>query len=282
MTELSVVILTMGTRPQELQAAIDAVKNQGTASEIVLVINGGDPDRSQADVVVDPGHNLGIPAGRNAGAAAAHGLILAFLDDDGLLIGSVLNAAVAAFTTNPRLGALALRIVDDEGTTARRHLSGLRKRPNQSGPVTSFPGGAVLIRRDAFDEVGGLCSDFFYGLEETDLAWRLLNAGWDLRYQADLRFRHPRTVPSRHADFVYQTARNRVWLVHRNLPLALGVLYVTNWTLITVLRNLLNPSALRHHVRGTLAGLRHPVGPRQPLRWATIGELCRRGRPPVI
>ena len=78
----------MGDRPAQLDAAIRSARGQkGVDVEIVLVVNGGDPDRSLADVVVEPGENLGIPGGRNAGAAVATGEFLCFLDDDGELLG---------------------------------------------------------------------------------------------------------------------------------------------------------------------------------------------------
>jgi GT2 family glycosyltransferase len=282
MTDISVVILTMGNRPTELEAAVAAVRAQQVEATVVLVVNGGEPNRALADVVVDPGTNLGIPAGRNAGAAATPSDLIAFLDDDGALVDEVLQPAMAAFAENPGLGALALRIVDEEGVTARRHLSGLRKRPEQSGPATSFPGGAVLVRRSAFAAVGGLCDSYFYGLEETDLAWRLIDAGWDINYRADLRFSHPRSLPSRHDEFFHHTARNRVWLAHRTLPAPLAALYVVNWTLITVARNVRNPRGIVQHVRGTIDGFQNLVGPRTPMSSATVRELTRRGRPPVV
>jgi GT2 family glycosyltransferase len=194
MSVVSVVVLTMGGRPEALAAAVASARAQvGVDGEIVLVVNGGNPERSLADVVVEPGENLGIPGGRNAGAAATSGELLCFLDDDGELLGdNVFACAAQRMDDRPDLGAIALRIVDPSGATARRHHPGLRSDPSVSGDVTSFPGGGSIIRRAAFDEAGGLCAEFVYGLEETDLAWRLLDRGWSIRYDADLQMFHPR------------------------------------------------------------------------------------------
>jgi GT2 family glycosyltransferase len=284
MAAVSVVVLTMGDRPDELAAAISSARSQRDVEvEIVLVVNGANPDRSLADTIVEPGENLGIPGGRNAGAAAAtHGL-LCFLDDDGELVGDDLLArAGGAFSADRQLGAIGFRIIDEHGETARRHLPGLRARPERSGPATSFPGGGVIVRRAAFDGAGGLCAPFFYGLEETDLAWRLIDHGWTIRYDAELVMRHPRTDPSRHPSFFTHTARNRVWLAHRSLPAPLAAAYVANWTLVTCLRNWRDPAAIRAHFAGLFEGRRDRVGPRRPVGWRTVRTLTRLGRPPII
>lgn len=282
MPAVTVVVLTMGDRPAELAAAIESARRQAVDLEIVLVINGGDPDRSLADIVVEPGENLGIPEGRNRGAAAGTGALICFLDDDGALDGDVFGPAVTAFTANDRLGVIGLRVVDEDGKTARRHVPGLRKDAERSASATAFPGGACLVRRTAFDDVGGLCGPFHYGLEETDLAWRLIDARWEITYRADLTMRHPRTSPTRHPEFFFHTARNRVWLAHRALPLPLAVLYIANWTLVTIGRNINRPRAVQSHLHGTFAGLCERPGPRHPVAWRTVGALCRMGRPPMI
>ncbi len=282
MPAVTVVVLTMGDRPAELAAAIESARRQAVDLEITLVINGGDPDRSLADIVVEPGENLGIPEGRNRGAAAGTSALICFLDDDGVLDGDVFGPAVAAFADNDRLGVIGLRVVDEDGKTARRHVPGLRKDAERSASATAFPGGACLVRRTAFDDVGGLCGPFHYGLEETDLAWRLIDARWEITYRADLTIRHPRTSPTRHPEFFFHTARNRVWLAHRALPLPLAIAYVLNWTLITVMRSIRHAGGLRAHMRGTVDGIRRPTGPRQPIKWRTVLQLSRSGRPPVL
>ena len=43
-------------------------------------------------------------------------------------------------------------------------------------------GTAMLVRRTAFEEVGGFDEDYFMYVEDVDLCWRLRKAGWDVRY----------------------------------------------------------------------------------------------------
>lgn len=282
MPAVSVVVLTMGDRPAELAAAIASARAQPVDIEVVLVVNGGEPDRSNVDVVVEPGGNLGIPEGRNAGAAAGRSDLICFLDDDGRLEGDVFGPVLEAFGADDRLGVIGLRVVDPDGQTARRHLPGLRKRADSSAPATAFPGGACIIRRTAFGAVGGLAGEFTYSLEETDFAWRVIDAGWTVMYRGDLRMTHPLTRPTRHPEFFFRTARNRVWLAHRSLPMPLAALYVINWSIVTVLRNVRRPASLRAHAMGTRAGWHDRIGPRRPMRWRTVLRLSALGRPPVI
>ena len=284
MCSFSVVVLTLGDRPEDLSRAIDSARSQtGVNTEVVLVVNGGAPDLSLADVVVQPSENTGIPEGRNIGANAASGEYLCFLDDDGQLVTTdIFSQAAARMEENANLSVIALRIVDEFGKSARRHFPGLRKKYDNSGFMTSFPGGASIMRRKKFLDMNGFCGEFFYGLEETDLAWRLLDDGEQIKYCSDLLMQHPRTLPTRHAMFAFNTSRNRVWLVHRLLPLPLAVLYIINWIIISCLRNFPHPRVLKGIISGTIAGLQHRVGPRTPISWRTIFLMSRLGRPPII
>lgn len=285
---LSVVILTRGDREDELAAAVASVGGQiGVHTEVVLVWNGvpvGAVRRSDArpDTLVDVHlpENLGIPEGRNVGLRHSSNEVVLFLDDDALLTSDDTLAAIAQrFDAAADLGAVSLRIVDEDGETAQRHVPRLGSRSaGRSGPVAGFLGGATAIRRTAFDRAGGYAGEFFYSMEETDLAWRLIDGGWTIWYAADLVVRHPRTAPARHPDAVGRTARNRLWLAHRALPVPLAALYLVNWFAITTVRS---PQAWRTVLRAYRQGWRTRIGPRAPIRWRTVWRLTRLGRPPL-
>ncbi len=44
-------------------------------------------------------------------------------------------------------------------------------------------GAIFLVRRRAFESIGGFDPGYFMYLEEVDLCWRLRRAGWDIRYE---------------------------------------------------------------------------------------------------
>jgi GT2 family glycosyltransferase len=284
---VSVVILTIGDRPVELRAAVaSALEQRDVDVEVVVVANGCPPDRltlpsdDRVRVVATP-ENLGIPGGRNLGAGAATAEIVAFLDDDAsYLDAGVLARALDALAVDPWRAVIAQRIVDQQGATARRHVPRLGARGvGRGGPVAAFLGGAAVVRRSAFLDVGGYPAAFRYAMEETDLAWRLVDAGWRLHYDGRPAVRHPASEPTRHADARATTMRNRVWMVHRCLPAPLAILYVVNWFAVSAVRA---PSTVGLLARATLDGWRTRPGPRAPIRYRSVWSLTRVGRPPVL
>lgn len=285
------VVLTMGNRPDELRALLDSVaKQDGDPIEIAVVGNGSPlPELPEGVRTVELPENVGIPAGRNVGIEAfgpggSDVDILLFLDDDGLLAREdTAELCRAAFAKDPELGIISFRIADpDTGETQRRHVPRLRASdPMRSSRVTTFLGGANAVRTKVFEEVGGLPDDFFYAHEETDLAWRALNAGWLIDYRSDMVLFHPTTAPARHAVYHRMVARNRVWLARRNLPAPLVPVYLGVWFLLTLARRPSRP-ALRAWLGGFKEGWATPCGPRRPMKWATVWRLTRLGRPPVI
>ncbi|SEL99113.1 glycosyltransferase family 2 protein [Streptacidiphilus jiangxiensis] len=288
--KLGAVVITQGTRPVELKALLDSVAAQhGPAVEVAVVANGAPLPELPAGVrgVAVP-ENLGIPGGRNVGIDlfGPDGRdvdVVLFLDDDGLLpLTDSAEKLREIFAAHPKLGIVSFRIADEEGLTQRRHVPRLRAAdPMRAGQVTTFLGGASAVRSEVFATAGQLPAEFFYGHEETDLAWRALDAGWEIVYLPDVVLRHPRTLPSRHATYNHNIARNRVWLARRNLPAVLVPVYLGVWFLLTVARR---PSgeALRAWLGGFAAGWREPAGPRRPMRWSTVWRMTRLGRPPVI
>jgi len=293
---LAAVVLTMGNRPAELAELIATVaKQQGDPIDVVVVGNGVRaselPDLGDVRTVDLP-ENLGIPGGRNHGYRVLLELppeqrpeVILTLDDDGALERRP-GRRDAAHRVRRR-PAPGHRLVPDHRPGHRRRPApprapGTRRRP---GPLL---GGHHLPRRrergahrGARAGVGVLPGEFFLFHEETDLAWRALDAGWTIEYRADLTLHHPTTSPTRHATYHRLVARNRVWLAKRNLPWPLVPLYLGTWFGLTLLRTR-DAAALRAWLRGFAEGVRTDAGPRQPMRWRTVWRMARLGRPPII
>jgi GT2 family glycosyltransferase len=293
--KLSVVVLTMGNRPAELERSVQSALDQEHVEvEVVLVGNGVDPlpaDLPDTSPLADKRvkavqlpQNVGIPAGRNKGVEASSGEVILFLDDDGWYRSTRLGTYLRdRFEADPALGIVSFRVRDPEGGPgSRRHVPRLRAGdPERSSEVTTFLGGASAMRRTAYDAAGGLPEHFFYAHEETDLAWQAMNAGFRIEYDAAAVMYHPAVLPSRHAMFYRYNARNRVWLAKRNLPWPLAFTYVGVWLSLTVLRER-KPAALKPWLKGFAEGWRTPAGPRRPISWRTAWHMTKLGRPPII
>ena len=273
---LSCVILTMGNRPAEVIRAIDSVLAQrGAQVELVVVGNGAEVTGLPAGVrAIRLPENVGVAAGRNAGVAACGGDVVLFLDDDGWYPDPGLAAHIAGrFAADPALAVLSMQVVDpDGGPAARWHVPRLRAGdPDRSSVVTTFLGGAAAIRRSAYLAAGGLPDLFFYGHEETDLAWRLIDRGYRLEYDAAARMCHHTLPNARHSTFRRQDGRNRVLLARRNLPWPLAAVYLADWMALTVARERGQRDRLRPWFAGFAEGWRTDPGPVTPSRCARPG-----------
>ncbi len=279
------VVLTMGDRPGELQrAAQSLVASEGV--EVLVVANGA----PTAAIPKLPGvrsiaiaENVGVPAGRHAGVQATRSAVVGFLDDDATIEGD-LSSVIGAFEDNQSLGAVSLRIVDEDDATTRRHVPRVGSAgPAAGGRVAHFLGGACAIRREAYEEVGGYFIDLFYGHEEVELSWRLVDAGWQISYLTDVVARHPRTEISRHERGWRLTGRNRVWIARRTLPWPIAVVHVAVWLVIGFVRA--PRTCRRAYLAGWWSGwtTAWPSGVRRhPIRWSTVWRLTRLGRPPIV
>ena len=126
---------------------------------------------------------------------------------------------------------------DEQGQTLRRHAPRLGAGdPLRREPVTLFLGGGHALSAPMLRQIGDWPACFFFEHEETDLARRAQDAGWDIWYEPDLVLQHPMTPPDRHAAHYRLTARNRVWLARRRLPAVLVPAYLSVWIAITLAR----------------------------------------------
>jgi GT2 family glycosyltransferase len=280
------VVLTAGRRPDDLRAAVESLQRQeGVETDIVVVGNGCDPAGVPEGVrVVALPRDDGIPAGRNAGVAHVRGELLFFLDDDARVAAADALARVAReLDADPRLALVQLAPrARDGGARSRDWVPRLRVGdPARSSEITVVWEGAVGVRRDVFERVGGWPADFRFVHEGVDLGWRIMDAGYRMRYAGDNVVLHPSPGGAAHGYSYYFGARNRVLLARRYLPLPLGVLYVTAFALRTVPR-LRSRRAVQESARGYRDGLRGPGGGRRPLRARTLLRMTRAGRPPIM
>src|SRR5699024_8558847 len=81
---VGVVLLHMGDRPGELTRALETLhQQQGVELDVVLVGNGWEPEGLPDWVrTVHLPVNVGVPEGRNIGAAECRGEFIQFYDDD--------------------------------------------------------------------------------------------------------------------------------------------------------------------------------------------------------
>lgn len=289
MTGVGVVVLTMGTRPAELQRAFNSLLDQKDVDlDIVCVGNGWEPVNLPESVrshTLD--ENMGVCVGRNAGVNLVKGDIIFFLDDDAWLSDQHFIArAVAGFDAWPALGIVQPRVHDPASKQdARRWIPRIRKGDaKRSSNAFTLWEGALFVRRSVFEAAGGFGEELFFYHEGIELAWRCWDSGSVSWYAGNLEAHHPNTSDNRHADNKLHRlmARNRVWIARRNLPAALVPIYVTTWSALYLARNRDDRRALRPWLDGWKEGWTENPGERRPMSWRTVRRMALRGRPPII
>lgn len=196
-----------------LHRALDSVlASERVDVDVVVVDNGSDPP---AAVPADPrvrvirnAENRGVRA-RNQGTAAGNEAYVAFVDSDVRLRPDTLAVLARALDEHPDV-ALVCPVFEDqapEASAGRAPTAGLKAQrllgfrdTYQTTRPASQPDewdvdfsitACVLFRRSAFEAVGGLDEEYFYGPEDIDLCLRLKEAGWRILQVADARCYHP-------------------------------------------------------------------------------------------
>ena len=277
----------MGRRPDDLARGLASLAAQtGVQLDVVVVGNAWQPSGLPPGVAsLFLPENVGIPAGRNRGAARVSGDYIFFHDDDASIPSPTFLAdAVALLRADPGIGLLQPRVVDASGApNPSRWIPRIRKGDaGDSGAVFSVWEGATLLPRSVFDATGGWADPFFYAHEGIELAWRVWDQGLRVLYAGDLVANHPAIEPTRHEYYYRLNARNRVWLAKRNLPWLIVPLYVGSWTGIQLIRSARRPAGLRAWWGGWMAGWRENPGGRRRIKWVTVWRMTRAGRPPLI
>ena len=81
-------------------------------------------------------------------------------------------------------------------------------------------GAALAVRSDLYLKVGGLDKLFFAHMEEIDLCWRILLAGYDIKVipQSIVYHLGGGSLPASNPRKTYLNFRNNLLLLHKNLP----------------------------------------------------------------
>ena len=199
------IIIPTRARPDYLAVTLASISPQALSvgAEIVVVDDGRDAATervaaSAAASYLALGSPRGANAARNAGAAAASGSLLVFVDDDIEAAPGWLEAYLNAAAALPDVGAFCGPI--------RPRLEGFERRMcgRESAPITATDHGPVdcdverawsanlAIRRSVFEAVGNFDERFAQAGEEEEWEERFLAIGGRIRYVAAAGVDHRR------------------------------------------------------------------------------------------
>jgi GT2 family glycosyltransferase len=179
--------------------------------------------------IISPGVNLGYTRAANLAAREASGEWLFFLNPDAVAASDCLERLLDA-VDGPDVAVVGAQILLSDGrinagdnpvNIAGISWSGGYGRPREHGSsrdTAGVSGAALLVRRDAFLEVGGLCPFFFMYVDDTDLAWRFRLSGMRVRYCPEAVVVHDYEFEKGAHKWFY-LERNRAWSLLSNLQL---------------------------------------------------------------
>jgi mycofactocin system glycosyltransferase len=235
------VVIPVRDRPEQLQRLLFALKGMRC-----IVVDDASSDPSRTRKVADEAgatlialtENSGPSVARNAGLARVTTPLVVFVDSDCLpdrgwlepLLGHFDDPLVAAAA--PRILPMAvvpspLSCYESVRSSLDRGGSAGLVRP--LSPIPYVPSATLMVRREAVVD-HDLFDPQLRGGEDVDLVWRLVDAGWDVRYEPHAVVRHdgPRSVGSwaRRRAFYGSTAGP----LARRHPGALVPLQTSIWT----------------------------------------------------
>ena len=217
MPELSVVIASFNTR--DLLARCIEEFRRAAANidhEIIIVDNGStDGSREYLQGLGDAiklelnDENLGFAAANNIGMKLATAPLLLLLNSDAFVTGETLGCVIQKMKYNPRIGMAGVQILNPDGTIQAESGdfptfwqdvrvsigldqlgAGQRRAPSASWPVDWVHGACMFVRREAFEQVGGMDQRFFMYSEEVDWCRRFWEHDWQVWYVPEATATH--------------------------------------------------------------------------------------------
>jgi GT2 family glycosyltransferase len=238
---LSFVIITYNRPADTLELLQNISELDGTKDliqDVILINNCSTANYSEVKNFYHPDmplmymevkENLGVTKGRNFALQFVNGEIIIFLDDDAVLQNKdALKNTIRSFSDEGMderpVGIVSFKVLYYD--TLQMQVNGLpHKRYSEYKDKETFytyyfAGGAHAIKRSVLTEVGNLPEEFFYGMEEYDLSYRILEKGYCIKYDASIVMLHKESPLGRKpkADKLRMMWVNKAKVAWRYLP----------------------------------------------------------------
>ncbi len=251
---VSVVIVNYYTEEHVLRA-VTSLSNQLNVTEIIIVDNGSSTgllrtlrDESENIYLIEPGGNLGFARGSNMGAEKARSEFLFFLNPDATVDPECINRLIEGYRKRPGIVGPTIHAAanDTHNLGATMNHFGMSKSLNGLKSPLYVSGCALFTSRTVFEEIGRFDSRYFLFVEDAELCWRALLAGYDVHVVASANVHHEGGVSAEGGYFNagkrYHTTTLRIALRERNtitmmiasapwywIPIVLPALIVRAW-----------------------------------------------------
>lgn len=236
---------------------VDAVKNvlqldnvAGWTKEIVVLNNGSSSsykvledyfaqlspeERSLLHYIHHP-HNLGVAGGRNLCIREAKGKYLLFMDDDSEIMNKDVIARVLSLYQRYQKDKLAII-----GFLGKNPYTGKVETPLKNPKLIEgkqevfynlFFGYGHVFPKSLIEETGYYQDDFFYGMEEYDLSYATVKAGYSILFTKEILVIHKQNPEGREpSNTTYaRMFENKMIVVYKFLPVLYVITHFVLWS----------------------------------------------------
>jgi len=244
------VLIVNRNGEQWIEGCLDSFSDEPRDQIQIIVVDNDSTDRSAEIIERRFPHVALMPMGRNAGFAVANNLAAANAEGDALLLlnndawlePGCLSRLRERLESDERLGLVAPKIVRPDGRSQfvwapDRSLLGeavQRLRNPFEGRALNhglgeqllravfgqgwYTAACVLLRRQAFEGIGGFDPSYFLYFEDADLCLRLRAAGWRLRWEPEATAVHAGGGRSLDDEAEAHYRRSQLYYYYRHRP----------------------------------------------------------------
>ena len=190
---------------------------------------------------IDAPENLGVARGRNFAIKQSKAPFLIMLDDDAEMGNKdCLVNLVDEFSREDgkrKVAVISFKVLyfqtREIQVNAFPHKQFEKYKAKHHFFTYYYAGGAHAIRREVFEKLGGYPEDFFYGMEEYDLGYRIVDAGYAIVYSDRVIMLHKESPHGRKTKKEKQAMLwlNKSKVAWRYLPLPYFMSTAFMWSL---------------------------------------------------
>jgi GT2 family glycosyltransferase len=219
--DLSIIIVNWNMKQWLLPCLRAIFEEKEEISQEVIVVDNGSWDRSGSEAkeafpsvhLIQNERNLGFAKAVNQGLQKALGKYVVLLNPDTQVKHGVIEQLVSFMNTHLEAGAAGAQLLNSDGSKQNsianfpslttellnknllrrlfpKKFPGKEKHYSEPIEVDSVIGACMMVRRDAYSQVGLLDEGYFLFLEETDWCYRMKRAGWKIYHVPDAEVYH--------------------------------------------------------------------------------------------
>jgi GT2 family glycosyltransferase len=208
---LTIQIVNFNSRDELASCLCSVEENISDKSNLQVVIVNNDGEKLGSFPggfsleTIEKNENVGFGKAHNLGFRRAKGKYVLFLNPDAKIFPGTIEALLDAFAGDEKIGIASPIHVGENDISGEEHfgrrktplsmiwtkISGMKRDIGDGIFETDWvSGGAMMVKKDLFSELGGFDENFFMYFEDVDLCLRAKKKGWKVAVQPRAKIFH--------------------------------------------------------------------------------------------